>query len=163
VPAGGWKYKSYSFPEGTSVGISAWQLHQEESIFPNPLSFDPERWLEPNVTDDMLNNFFAFGKGTRACIAQNLGTAEVTLAIWKVVEKDMLRGARVIDNDGKGGEFRFCNGLIVGLKGKKFLCSGLIGEELGINEYERKGIDTCACSSPQKSTPPTPFPATCTP
>ncbi|CBF85400.1 cytochrome P450 [Aspergillus nidulans FGSC A4] len=96
VPAGGWKYKSYSFPEGTSVGISAWQLHQEESIFPNPLSFDPERWLEPNVTDDMLNNFFAFGKGTRACIAQNLGTAEVTLAIWKVVEKDMLRGARIL-------------------------------------------------------------------
>ncbi|KAL4743985.1 cytochrome P450 [Aspergillus similis] len=96
VPAGGWKYKSYFFPAGTSVGVSAWQLHQEENVFPNPLSFSPERWLEPNVTDDMLNNFFAFGKGTRACIAQNLGTAEVTLAIWKVAEKDVLRGARIL-------------------------------------------------------------------
>ncbi|KAL5000059.1 cytochrome P450 [Aspergillus recurvatus] len=97
VPAGGWKYKSYFFPAGTSVGVSAWQLHQEENVFPEPLSFKPERWLEPNVTDDMLHNFFAFGKGTRACIAQNLGTAEVTLAIWKVVEGDVLRGARILE------------------------------------------------------------------
>ncbi|KAL3436946.1 cytochrome P450 [Aspergillus tetrazonus] len=121
VPAGGWKYKSYFFPEGTSVGVSAWQLHQEESIFPNPLSFDPERWLEPNVTGDMLNNFFAFGKGTRACIAQNLGTAEMTLAIWKVVEKDMLRGARVIDNDGKGGEIQILQWFNSRVKGEEIL------------------------------------------
>ncbi|KAL4763723.1 cytochrome P450 [Aspergillus foveolatus] len=86
VPAGGWEYKSCFSPAGTSVGVSAWQLHQEESVFPNSLSFDPERWLESNVTDDMLNNFFAFGKGTRA----------LTLAIWKVVENDMLRGARIL-------------------------------------------------------------------
>lgn len=80
-----------------------------------------ERWLEPNVTDDMLNNFFAFGKGTRACIAQNLGTAEVTLAIWKVVEKDMLRGARVIDNDGKGGEIQILQWFNSRVKGEEIL------------------------------------------
>ncbi|KAL6238891.1 hypothetical protein BDW75DRAFT_227684 [Aspergillus navahoensis] len=97
VPAGGWKYKSYFFPAGTSVGVSAWQLHQEESVFPDPLSFKPERWLEPNLTVDMLTNFFAFGKGTRACIAQNLGTAEVTLAIWKVAVEDVLKGARILE------------------------------------------------------------------
>jgi hypothetical protein len=54
----------------------------------------------------MLNTFFAFGKGARACIAQNLGTAEVTLVIWEVVEKDMLRGARIIDDDGKRDEIQ---------------------------------------------------------
>ncbi|KAL4984045.1 cytochrome P450 [Aspergillus falconensis] len=83
VPAGGWRYKSYFFPAGTSVGISAWQLHQEESVFPDPLFFKPERWLEPN--------------GTRACIAQNLGTAEVTLAIYKVTGGNALRGARILE------------------------------------------------------------------
>jgi cytochrome P450 len=44
----------------------------------------------------MLNNFFAFGKGTRACIAQNLGTMEVTLAILAVATADLLAGARAI-------------------------------------------------------------------
>ncbi|OJJ64061.1 hypothetical protein ASPSYDRAFT_138740 [Aspergillus sydowii CBS 593.65] len=97
VPASGWTYRSYFFPPGTSVGVSAFELHQDESVFPNPREFKPERWLDP--TDAMLNNFFAFGKGTRACIAQNLGHAEVTLAIWKVAEGDVLRGASVV-----GGE-----------------------------------------------------------
>lgn len=58
----------------------------------------PERWLHP--TNEMLNNFISFGKGTRACIAQNLGTLEVTTAILKVVEADLLRGSRVVGNNG---------------------------------------------------------------
>ncbi|RDW81377.1 cytochrome P450 [Aspergillus mulundensis] len=99
VPTGGWKYKSYFFPPGTSVGVSAWQLHQDETVFPDPLSFKPERWLEPNVTEEMLNNWFAFGKGTRACIAQNLGLAEVTMATWKVAESGVLQGAKVVDSE----------------------------------------------------------------
>ncbi|KAL4784790.1 cytochrome P450 [Aspergillus varians] len=98
VPAGGWTYKSHFFPPGTSVGVSAFQLHQDESVFPDPLEFRPERWLDP--TDAMLTNFFAFGKGTRACIAQNLGLAELTLAIWRVADRDVLAGARVVGGEG---------------------------------------------------------------
>ncbi|KAL4974869.1 cytochrome P450 [Aspergillus desertorum] len=121
VPVGGWKYKSYFFPPGTSVGVSAWQLHQEESVFPDPLSFKPERWLEPNVTGDMLNHFFTFGKGTRACIAQNLGTAEVTLAILKVVEGDVLRNARVVDNGGKGARIEILESFNSRVKAEEIL------------------------------------------
>ncbi|KAJ0421626.1 cytochrome P450 [Aspergillus carlsbadensis] len=94
VPSPGWQYKSYFFPPGTSVGVAAFQLHQDESVFPDPQEFRPERWLNP--TDEMLNNFFAFGKGTRACIAQNLGNMEVTLAIMGVARADLLAGARAI-------------------------------------------------------------------
>ncbi|KAL3466018.1 cytochrome P450 [Aspergillus heterothallicus] len=94
VPTPGWQYKSYHFPAGTSVGIAAFQLHQDESVFPDPQEFKPERWL--NATDEMLNNFFAFGKGTRACIAQNLGNFEVALAILGVAKADLLAGARAI-------------------------------------------------------------------
>ncbi|KAJ5893414.1 hypothetical protein N7495_005105 [Penicillium taxi] len=97
VPAVGWNYHQYYFPAGTNVGVASFQLHQDEAVFPNPLRFDPGRWLNP--TDDMLNHFFAFGKGTRACIAQNLGFLEVTTAILKVAEADLLRGSRVIDQE----------------------------------------------------------------
>ncbi|KAL2797882.1 cytochrome P450 [Aspergillus keveii] len=94
VPSPGWQYKSYFFPPGTSVGVAAFQLHQDETVFPEPQEFKPERWLNP--TDEMLNNFFAFGKGTRACIAQNLGNMEVTLAILGIARADLLAGARAI-------------------------------------------------------------------
>ncbi|OQD79434.1 hypothetical protein PENANT_c051G06094 [Penicillium antarcticum] len=94
VPTGGWKYQKYYFPAGTSVGVSSFQLHQDEDAFPEPLRFMPERWLQP--TNEMLNHFFAFGKGSRGCIAQNLGTLEVTMAILKVVEADLLRGSSIV-------------------------------------------------------------------
>ncbi|KAJ5753613.1 uncharacterized protein N7511_007766 [Penicillium nucicola] len=94
VPVGGWKYHGYYFPAGTSVGVASFQLHQDEAVFPEPLQYMPERWLQP--TNEMLDHFFAFGKGSRACIAQNLGTLEVTMAILKVVEADLLRGSSIV-------------------------------------------------------------------
>ncbi|KAJ5793372.1 uncharacterized protein N7503_009350 [Penicillium pulvis] len=95
VPVGGWTYHDYHLPKGTSVGVASFQLHQDEKIFPNPLCFMPDRWLDP--TQDMLDHFFAFGKGSRACIAQNLGTLEVTMAIFRIVKADLLCDAKVFD------------------------------------------------------------------
>ncbi|KAL4953637.1 cytochrome P450 [Aspergillus filifer] len=94
VPAGGWTFKSHFFPPGTSVGVSAYELHQNPLVFPEPLRFNPDRWLEPSAV--MLNSFFAFGKGSRACIARNLGEAEVTMACWRVVSSGVLEGARAV-------------------------------------------------------------------
>jgi cytochrome P450 len=93
VPKGGWQFKGHFFPEGTSVGISAFQLHQDETVFPEPHIFQPERW--ENATDAMLTSFFAFGKGSRTCIAKNLAMAELTLAMIKVAETDILRDAEL--------------------------------------------------------------------
>ncbi|PWY70031.1 benzoate 4-monooxygenase cytochrome P450 [Aspergillus eucalypticola CBS 122712] len=96
VPAGGWKYHDYYFPAGTSVGVAAFQLHQDSSVFPEPHRFLPERW--DNADDRMLTAFFAFGKGTRACIAQSLAMYEVTMAIFTVVKEDVLRGASIVED-----------------------------------------------------------------
>ncbi|CAM1502655.1 Fc.00g074310.m01.CDS01 [Cosmosporella sp. VM-42] len=96
VPEGGWKYHDYFFPANTGVGVASFQLHQDEDVFPDPQRFLPERWLEP--TDRMLTHFFAFGKGNRACIAQNLGTAELTLGTVKVVQANLLHGATVVQD-----------------------------------------------------------------
>ncbi|KAL4796800.1 cytochrome P450 [Aspergillus venezuelensis] len=94
VPSGGWTFQNYYFPPGTLVGVSAYELHQNPIVFPDPLRFNPDRWLEPS--EEMLNNFFAFGKGSRACIARNLGEAEVTMACWRVVASGVLEGGRAV-------------------------------------------------------------------
>lgn len=96
VPEGGWSFQGYYFPPGTNVGVSSWELHQDERVFPEADKFLPERWLNP--TDEMLRNFFAFGKGNRACIAQNLGSAELALATQKIAEADALKGARALQD-----------------------------------------------------------------
>ncbi|PWY74557.1 cytochrome P450 [Aspergillus sclerotioniger CBS 115572] len=96
VPAGGWQFRDFYFPAETSVGVAAFQLHQDSSVFPEPQRFLPERW--DNADDAMLTAFFAFGKGTRACIAQSLAMYEVTMAIFKVAESDVLRGATAVED-----------------------------------------------------------------
>ena len=72
------------------------QLHQDESVFPDAQRFDPERWLEPS--EAMLTNYMPFGKGMRSCIAQNLAIAELNLATLKVVESDVMRRARTLQD-----------------------------------------------------------------
>ena len=94
VPAGGWTFKSTSLPAGSIVGCSAYELHFNEHVFPNPFGFQPERWLEENVTTEAKDSFFAFGAGSRSCIAKNLAMAELFMATERLVESDVLRGAR---------------------------------------------------------------------
>ncbi|RAL11688.1 cytochrome P450 [Aspergillus homomorphus CBS 101889] len=96
VPTGGWEFKGHYLPAGTGIGVAAFQLHQDSSVFPEPRRFLPERW--ENADEAMLTSFFAFGKGTRACIAQALAMVEVTMAISKVAEADLLPGATVVQD-----------------------------------------------------------------
>ncbi|EFX01545.1 benzoate 4-monooxygenase cytochrome p450 [Grosmannia clavigera kw1407] len=100
VPAGGktesagWAFGGYVFPPGTSVGVASFQLHQDEAVFPEATAFRPERWLQP--TERMLNSFFAFGKGGRACIGQNLAMSEMLLGTARLAQSDALRGATTV-------------------------------------------------------------------
>ncbi|KAI9739509.1 MAG: hypothetical protein M1834_006224 [Cirrosporium novae-zelandiae] len=43
VPNGGAKSNEYFIPEGYVVSMSAWMMHRDLSIWPNPDKFDPER------------------------------------------------------------------------------------------------------------------------
>ncbi|RFU28153.1 hypothetical protein B7463_g8180, partial [Scytalidium lignicola] len=95
VPPEGWTFKGVHFPGGSIVGCGAYELHFNPKVFPNPLEFCPERWLEPNATLEATKYWFAFGAGPRACIARNLATLELYMATERLVESDVLRGARV--------------------------------------------------------------------
>ncbi|ESZ92477.1 cytochrome P450 4A10 [Sclerotinia borealis F-4128] len=92
VPAGGWTFHSTFFPAHSIVGCSAHELHFNAQVFPHPHNFQPERWLEGNITPEAHKHWFAFGAGSRACIARNLATVELLMAVEKVVESDVLRG-----------------------------------------------------------------------
>lgn len=85
---------SIIIPAGTNVGISAYTLHFNPKVFPNPHDFLPERWLEP--TPEMLRDSIAFGIGPRQCIARNLATAALFWAVEGLVKCDVLKDARPV-------------------------------------------------------------------
>ncbi|KAH7072517.1 cytochrome P450 [Paraphoma chrysanthemicola] len=97
VPHGGWTFKGTYFPAGTLVGCSGYELHFNPSIFASPREFVPERWLNP--TEEMTKYWFAFGAGSRACIARNLATLELQFATERLARSNVLEGARVVQDE----------------------------------------------------------------
>ena len=72
----------YKIPAGTVVGMSPYCLHRDESVYPCPLVFRPERWLTESGTlipeSDLRNRYFwAFSSGGRMCIGMHLANAEM--------------------------------------------------------------------------------------
>jgi cytochrome P450 len=96
VPAGGWTFKGTYLPYGTAVSCTPYELHLNPSVFEDPLEFKPERWQ--NATEKMIRDLIPFGLGARQCIARNLATMELYCAVQRLIEEDVLRGARCCED-----------------------------------------------------------------
>ncbi|OJD40273.1 cytochrome p450 [Diplodia corticola] len=92
VPAGGYQHNGTYLPPATVVGLSAYQLHLNPAVYPEPRAFRPERWVEGAGEERMQRDFMPFGKGARACIARNLAMLELYVATAAVVEAGVLEG-----------------------------------------------------------------------
>jgi hypothetical protein len=62
-----------NIPGGVKVSSSAYTLHRNPEIYPNPIEWLPERWLEPEPgkIENMRRSFWAFGSGGRMCLGSN--------------------------------------------------------------------------------------------
>jgi cytochrome P450 len=112
VPIEGWVFKGAHFSGGSVVGCSAYELHFNPTIFPEPGEFMPERWLD--ATEDMSKYWFAFGAGSRACIARNLATLELQFATERLARSNVLEGARAVQ--GKVEIYEWFNSKVKGEK-----------------------------------------------
>ena len=70
-----------------------WTIHRDASLYPDPDSFIPDRWLtseypttfrEPASTYPNLQNFSAFGFGRRICPGQNIAERSLYILIARV-------------------------------------------------------------------------------
>ncbi|KAF7953143.1 hypothetical protein EAE96_006360 [Botrytis aclada] len=74
VPEKGAMIGKYSVPGGITVSASAYTLHRNTDVFPGPLMWNPDRWLDasPEAKKHMLRWHWAFGSGGRMCIGNHL-------------------------------------------------------------------------------------------
>ncbi|RYO99622.1 hypothetical protein DL764_006763 [Monosporascus ibericus] len=87
VPAGGRAIDGYFLPEKTIVSCQAYSTHRiDESVFPQPDLFNPERWLEERELD-RKRLFFAFASGGRGCIGKHLALAEMKILLRDVYSR----------------------------------------------------------------------------
>lgn len=78
----------YDLQPGMRIYGSIYGLHRREELYPNPLEFRPERFLERTFTP---YEFIPFGGGARRCIGEMLALWEMKLALATIVGKYELK------------------------------------------------------------------------
>ncbi|KAI8046327.1 hypothetical protein M5D96_002529 [Drosophila gunungcola] len=70
--------------KGTPVIISLIGMHRDAENFPEPLSYQPERYMDDNKNYNQAA-YLPFGEGPRMCIGARMGKVNVKIAIAKVL------------------------------------------------------------------------------
>lgn len=71
VPSGGRTIDGYLVPAGTIVSCQAYSTHRvDETVFPQPDLFDPNRWMQEAGELERKRLFFSFASGGRGCIGK---------------------------------------------------------------------------------------------
>jgi len=88
------------FPPGTVIGVSAYAIHHNATYFPDPFTFQPERWVESaEWTEESVavarSAFCAFSLGTRGCVGRSLAYKELQLSLALILFSFDLRFAEV--------------------------------------------------------------------
>lgn len=80
-------------PAGVRVSCSAYSLHKNPDVFPDPLEFRPDRWISAAADGaagkermaEQHRWFWAFSSGGRMCIGSNLAVQEMKLLVASIV------------------------------------------------------------------------------
>ncbi|XP_044262894.1 cytochrome P450 4C1-like [Tribolium madens] len=77
----------YAIPEGTVMHIHIFDLHRNEEIYPEPLKFDPDRFLPDKVNERHPFAYIPFSAGPRNCIGQKFAFLELKTVLCGILRK----------------------------------------------------------------------------
>jgi cytochrome P450 len=61
-------YDDWRIPAGTPVGMTTLLMHTNEKLYPNPMRFNPDRWIGSTARGVTDAKFAPFSRGTRMCL-----------------------------------------------------------------------------------------------
>ncbi|KAJ9079999.1 hypothetical protein DSO57_1029741 [Entomophthora muscae] len=69
----------FAVPKDTFVTLQMWNVHHDNKVYPDPYSFNPDRFKEAHGPEK--NQWMAFGFGSRMCIGKNFSLMEQKVAL----------------------------------------------------------------------------------
>ncbi|APA08633.1 hypothetical protein sscle_04g034030 [Sclerotinia sclerotiorum 1980 UF-70] len=116
---------SHVIPPGTMVVVNTYCIMHNPTYFPNPFTFQPERWLDEVNSETLRLAFVPFGTGDAMCLGKGMAYLETSLVIAKTLwyfdfaqasgEAGMLGGGRSHAMDkarSKTDEFQLYDGIV---------------------------------------------------
>lgn len=86
-------------PAGAMIFYSAYALHHNPELFPDPETFDPGRWDDERAEQVPRGALLPFGAGSHKCIGDVLALTETALIVAAIAARWRLRpvpGARLV-------------------------------------------------------------------
>jgi cytochrome P450 len=81
----------YRIPAGSSVLLSQYVIHRRPELWPDPDTFDPERFAPERVKERHKFAYFPFSTGPRVCIGNTFTLVEGTLILATVCQRYRMR------------------------------------------------------------------------
>lgn len=103
----------YAFEPGETITPCIYLVHRNEEIYPEPLEFRPERWLDQKPG---TYTWIPFGGGVRRCIGASFAMAEMEIVMNSIARTGILepvgedeptRQRFITSSPARGGEVRF--------------------------------------------------------
>ncbi|MEZ4309192.1 MAG: cytochrome P450 [Polyangiaceae bacterium] len=82
----------HDVPAGAAIAVSVYHVQRDPSLWPDPLRFDPNRFLGPAIPP---TSWFPFGGGHRTCVGMAFSTFESKILLGEIV-----RGLRLKRDPG---------------------------------------------------------------
>ncbi len=77
----------FRFPRGAEFIMSPWVVHRDPTQFPDPETFDPQRWRDDLQRRLPRFAYFPFGGGPRVCIGNRFAMMEAKLVLATLLQR----------------------------------------------------------------------------
>ena len=81
----------YTIPPRSILLMSTYAVHRDPRWYPDPLTFNPDRWLPENAAARPKFSYFPFGGGARVCIGERFAWMEGVLLLATLAQRAKLR------------------------------------------------------------------------
>ncbi|RFU80507.1 cytochrome p450 [Trichoderma arundinaceum] len=90
VETGGAIIDGNFIPENCEVGVGIYSIHHSSVYYPDPFSYEPERWYRPEASKLMREEssrlpYMPFSVGPRSCIGKPLAIAQIMIVFARLL------------------------------------------------------------------------------
>ncbi|XP_018359901.1 PREDICTED: cytochrome P450 4C1-like [Trachymyrmex cornetzi] len=97
------KIDNYTLLKGTSVVLTIILTHRNPAVWPDPLKFDPDRFLPENSKNRNPYAYIPFSAGPRNCVGQRFALLEEKTVLTAILRKWRVKSVKTIDTIEYGG------------------------------------------------------------